>query len=142
MQAMLFLQHHLAAVVDRSSEEQMAEFHRLTDLLFRTKEQQEQDQLYDGGCCVDSGESQLHDAYRLRSSVFDSLMQYFPEHMAQPRFNLTDLVALEKAWARRVILLFFFFLQQCLCPPIRNPACTFVFLGPPSLLCSFVEHLV
>ena len=97
MQAMLFLQHHLAAVVDRSSEEQMAEFHRLTDLLFRTKEQQEQDQLYDGGCCVDSGESQLHDAYRLRSSVFDSLMQYFPEHMAQPRFNLTDLVALEKA---------------------------------------------
>ena len=91
---MFYLQHNLAEVVDRSNDEQMAEFHRLTNLLFRTKEQQEEDELYHGYL---GDESSANNAYRLRSSVFDSLIQYFPEHMAQPRLNLSDLVSLEKA---------------------------------------------
>ena len=100
MKAMFYLQHNLAEVVDRSNDEQMAEFHRLTNLLFRTKEQQEEDELYHGYL---GDESSANNAYRLRSSVFDSLIQYFPEHMAQPRLNLSDLVSLEKALQWEII---------------------------------------
>lgn len=81
-------------VVDRGNDEQMAEFHRLTNLLFRTDEQREEDELYRGHL---SDESLAGNAYRLRSSVFDALVRYFPEHMAQPRLNLTDLVSFDKA---------------------------------------------
>lgn len=95
IRAMFYLQNNLSAVVDRTSDEQMAEFHRLTNLLFRTKEQQEEDELLNGK--VDNAESTVNSSYRLRSSVFDALARFFPDYMAQPRFSLTDFVAFDKA---------------------------------------------
>ncbi|KAI9560300.1 hypothetical protein GHT06_014315 [Daphnia sinensis] len=95
IRAMFYLQNNLSAVVDRTSDEQMAEFHRLTNLLFRTKEQQEEDELLSGK--VDNAESTVNSSYRLRSSVFDALARFFPDYMAQPRFSLTDFVAFDKA---------------------------------------------
>ena len=96
IRAMLYLQNELSEVVDRTSDEQMAEFHRLTNLLFRTKEQQEEDELLHGQ--VDfNRETSSNSSYRLRSSVFDALAQFFPDYMAQPRLNLTDFVAFDKA---------------------------------------------
>ena len=99
VKAMFYLQTQLSQVVDRSNDEQMAEFHHLTNLLFHTKEQREEDQLFHGCLVADANDhdnghqSPVTDAYRLRSNVFDSLVQYFPETMSQPRLNLTDLVA-------------------------------------------------
>ena len=96
IRAMLYLQNDLSEVVDRTSDEQMAEFHRLTNLLFRTEEQQEEDELLHGQ--VDfNRDTALSSSYRLRSSVFDALAQFFPGYMAQPRLNLIDLVAFDKA---------------------------------------------
>lgn len=94
IRAMFYLQNDLAAAVDRTSDEQTAEFHQLTNLLFRTREQAEEDDLLNGQ--VSGAESSTDSSYRLRSSVFDSLAQYFPDYMAQPRLNLTDFVAFDK----------------------------------------------
>ena len=33
-----------------------------------------------------------NDTYAIRSELFNQLMEYFPDHMAQPRENLTDFV--------------------------------------------------
>jgi len=90
---MFYLQHDLSKVVDRTSEEQMSEFHQLTNLLFRTQEQQEEDELFHGQI---GNDSLANNSYRLRSSVFDALAQYFPESMAQPRLNLSDFVSFDK----------------------------------------------
>lgn len=95
IRAMFYLQNNLSAVVDRTNDEQMAEFHQLTNLLFRTEEQEEEDELLNGK--VDSAESTVNSSYRLRSSVFDALARFFPDYMAQPRFSLTDFVAFDKA---------------------------------------------
>lgn len=95
IRAMFYLQNDLASVVDRTSDEQTAEFHHLTNLLFRTREQAEEDDLLQGQ--VAGGETAAADSsYRLRSTVFDSLAQFFPDYMAQPRRNLTDFVAFDK----------------------------------------------
>merc|ERR1712071_253334 len=75
IKAMFYLQHDLSKVVDRTSEEQMSEFHQLTNLLFRTQEQQEEDELFHGQI---GNDSLANNSYRLRSSVFDALAQYFP----------------------------------------------------------------
>lgn len=96
IKAMFYLQHDLSKVVDRSSEEQMSEFHQLTNLLFRTQEQQEEDELFHGHI---GNDSLANNSYRLRSSVFDALAQYFPESMAQPRLNLSDFVSFDKNWS-------------------------------------------
>jgi len=93
IKAMFYLQHDLSKVVDRTSEEQMSEFHQLTNLLFRTQEQQEEDELFHGQI---GNDSLANNSYRLRSSVFDALAQYFPESMAQPRLNLSDFVSFDK----------------------------------------------
>lgn len=96
IRAMFYLQNNLSAVVDRTNDEQMAEFHRLTNLLFRTREQQEEDDLLNGK--VDNADSvSVGSSYRLRSSVFDALARFFPDYMAQPRFSLTDFVTFDKA---------------------------------------------
>lgn len=94
IRAMFYLQNNLSAVVDRTSDDQMAEFHQLTNLLFRTQEQQEEDELLNGQ--VTSSESTVTSSYRLRSSVFDSLARFFPDYMAQPRLSLTDFVVFDK----------------------------------------------
>jgi len=93
---MFYLQNDLASVVDRTSDEQTAEFHQLTNLLFRTQEQAEEDDLLNGQVAGNSESGTTDSSYRLRSSVFDSLAQFFPDYMAQPRLNLTDFVAFDK----------------------------------------------
>lgn len=94
IRAMVYLQNDLAAVVDRTNDEQMSEFHRLTNLLFRTEEEEEEDELLNGQ--VANSESIANSSYRLRSSVFDALAQFFPDYMAQPKLNLTDFVTFDK----------------------------------------------
>lgn len=94
IRAMLFLQNDLAAVVDRTNDEQMKEFHRLTNLLFRTREEEEEDELLNGQ--VVNSEPADNSSYRLRSSVFDALAHFFPDYMAQPKLNLTDFVTFDK----------------------------------------------
>ena len=95
---MFYLQNDLASVVDRTSDEQTAEFHQLTNLLFRTQEQAEEDDLLNGQVAGNSESGTTDSSYRLRSSVCDSLAQVFPDYMAQPRLNLTDFVAFDKIW--------------------------------------------
>ena len=96
IKAMFYLQHDLSKVVDRTNEEQMSEFHQLTNLLFRTQEQQEEDELFHGHIGSSNDNSLANNSYRLRSSVFDALAHYFPESMAQPRLNLSDFVSFDK----------------------------------------------
>ena len=62
----------LLQVVDHSNREEEQQFQELVVSVFDNSAQR--------------------DTYAIRTELFDVLMQYFPESMAQPKDNLTDYV--------------------------------------------------
>merc|ERR1711894_219704 len=83
MRALTFLQTDLAATVDHNDIEETTEFQLLASTLF--KDHDEDQEMAD----PDMGENFLQ-----RSTLFDTLVSFFPEDMTQPKGNLIDLIML------------------------------------------------
>ncbi|CAG8451778.1 448_t:CDS:10 [Paraglomus occultum] len=75
--ALKFLQTQLAEVVDHSNETESAEFRSLTtDLVYRNR-------------------GKRPDTFQSRTELYETLLEYFPEIMKQPKGNLIDLVKIQ-----------------------------------------------
>ena len=80
MTALHFLQNDLAAVVDHADPEASAAFRALSAALFQSDNK--------SADVLDSAR-----LFELRTELFEALLDFFPDHMKQPKANLTDLVA-------------------------------------------------
>jgi hypothetical protein len=74
VQALAYLQTSVSTLVDHHDEEESAEFRQLASSLFSSSSPQR--------------------GQPTRQAVFDQLSSYFPEHMAQPRDSVLDMVKL------------------------------------------------
>jgi len=45
-------------------------------------------------CAVAGADEAANDVFAERTRLYDSLAEYFPENMTQPRINLTDMISL------------------------------------------------
>lgn len=82
-QAVYYLQHDLSSVFDHNDGDEANEFRLLASLIFKDSSQLKSDSMFD--------EEDVN--YSNRTKVFDSLVEYFPDHMTQPKVNLVDLVS-------------------------------------------------
>jgi len=50
----------------------------------------------DGFCCVVLGvDNAANNVFVERTRLYDSLVEFFPESMTQPRANLTDMISIQ-----------------------------------------------
>ncbi|XP_066283972.1 muskelin-like [Branchiostoma lanceolatum] len=83
--ALQFLQCDLASIVDHEDDEETREFQQLASTLFKSKEEIADG--YNMHFLTD-----VDDHFPGRTQLFDTLVAFFPEHMAQPKGNLVDLI--------------------------------------------------
>lgn len=76
---MTYLQEKLAEIVDHSNDDERKEFQLLSENLFKTSNE-------------NLSEGSQSDTFKARLALFDSLVEFFPESMTQPRENLMDLI--------------------------------------------------
>ncbi|ESP01147.1 hypothetical protein LOTGIDRAFT_225475 [Lottia gigantea] len=84
-EAMVYLQVQLAQTVDHNDEEEEKEFQLLASTLFKESESEDEHMRDDGD---------YDEKFERRTSLFDMLVNYFPDHMTQPKGNLVDLIPL------------------------------------------------
>ncbi|XP_067122078.1 muskelin [Centruroides vittatus] len=82
--ALTYLQTELAATVDHNDIEESREFQLLATKLFKQSQQKERDINED---------LEVDEKHEIRTQLFDRLVEFFPEHMTQPKENLMDLIS-------------------------------------------------
>lgn len=85
IQALGYLQTELAQTVNHDNTDETKEFHLLASSLFRPNVD-----VPDHLLNVQSKEENAH--HTTRTTLFDTLVSFFPEDMSQPRGNLVDLI--------------------------------------------------
>ncbi|CAG2105822.1 unnamed protein product [Medioppia subpectinata] len=89
--AIQYLQNQLSQTFNHSDPEESRLFQSLATLIFRTNEWSPQPRMCpEMGSATVAVEPDLN--YKNRTKVFDTIVEYFPEHMTQPKANLVDLV--------------------------------------------------
>ncbi|ORX89838.1 hypothetical protein K493DRAFT_64679 [Basidiobolus meristosporus CBS 931.73] len=78
--ALNYLQHQVSEVVNHHDTEESAEFRTLTTSLFGQEE---------------PGEVDKDATHQERTELYETLLEYFPEEMKQPKGNLVDLVPMK-----------------------------------------------
>ncbi|XP_041349762.1 muskelin-like [Gigantopelta aegis] len=81
--AMVYLQTHLAQMVDHSDSDETKEFQLLASTLFKDADEE------------NAEGSEMSENFQHRTELFDLLVNYFPDHMTQPKENLLDLIPLD-----------------------------------------------
>ncbi|XP_067684074.1 muskelin-like isoform X1 [Haliotis asinina] len=82
--AMIYLQNELANTVDHADTEETREFQLLASSLFN-----------DGTENEALEDTDVSEHFQSRTDLFDLLVNYFPDHMTQPKGNLVDLIPLD-----------------------------------------------
>ncbi|XP_054707459.1 muskelin-like isoform X2 [Uloborus diversus] len=82
IEALHYLQTELASTIDHKNSDETKEFQLLACNLFKEKESEVKDEL------------SVDETYNHRSQLFDQLIDFFPDHMTQPKDNLLDLICL------------------------------------------------
>jgi hypothetical protein len=85
VQGIHYLQNDVSEVVDHGNPQKKYEFERLPLLLFK-------DYNNDQKAYCDKVQD---DVFARRTRVFDSLVEFFPANMTQPRSNIVDLIKLQ-----------------------------------------------
>eukprot|EP01135_Chromosphaera_perkinsii_P004865 Nk52_evm11s301 gene=Nk52_evmTU11s301 len=108
MEALKYLQNDLAETVNHESKKESAEFRSLTSTLFQQKRisscagssvgspPDDSKMVPESPVSVNLSLSGVehNDHYKRRTQLYEELLQFFPEHMKQPKGNLIDLLSL------------------------------------------------
>ncbi|RWS09436.1 muskelin-like protein [Dinothrombium tinctorium] len=84
LEAVQYLQSELSETFDHSDAEEQKMFQLLASLMFKENTQKNES----------ISEYDSHNCYKNRTKVFDTLVDYFPEEITQPKSNLVDLILL------------------------------------------------